>query len=333
MYLKSITLGLVSAALFASSAAADWTPDRPIRIIVPYGAGGVTDQIVRVVAQEMEPVLGQSVVVVNQPGAAGSVGTQAVMDAPLDGYTWLSGGVRDIGTYAVVGTLDTGIEDWNIFTVATITGILSVNNGSDVADLSGFVDAVRTDPQSMFVATAGINSTGGQALGALATAAGIEPEQLVYDGGNSAVMATVSGEAQATTQLSLTQAEMIRAGQLRPLAVFSSTPMTLDGSDPIPSINDFYPDIAPTENFVGIYLPMGVPQDVVDHLASVWEETLSASEALATLCSTRGCGINLNVTEEALEASMPLVQAAAWGLFERNEHAVSPAELGIAPIE
>lgn len=333
MKLKSTAFGLVCGALLASAAAADWTPEKPIRIIVPYGAGGVTDQIVRVVAREMEPVLGQSVVVVNQPGAAGSVGTQAVMDAPMDGYTWLSGGVRDIGTYGVVGTLDTGIDDWHIYTVATISGILSVNKNADVSDVKGFVDSVSADPQSMLVATAGINSTGGQALGALASAAGISPEQLVYDGGNPAVMATVSGEAKATTQLSLTQAEMIRAGHLRPLAVFSTSSMTLDGGDPIPSINDFYPDIAPTENFVGIYLPKGVPQDVVDHLASVWEETMAKSETLAELCSSRGCGINLSVTDSAHEQSMPLVQAAAWGLFERNEHAVSPADLGIPPIE
>ena len=333
MNYKSTIFGLACATLFASSAVAEWNPEKPIRIIVPYGAGGVTDQIVRVVAQEMEPVLGQNVVVVNQPGAAGSVGTQAVMNAPKDGYTWLSGGVRDIGTYGVVGTLDTGIEDWHIFTVATISGILSVNKDANVNELSEFVDAVKANPKSMLVATAGINSTGGQALGALATAAEINPEQLVYDGGNPAVMAAASGEAKATTQLSLTQAEMIRAGRLKPLAVFSTSPMVLEGSDPIPSINEFYPKIAPTENFVGIYLPKEVPQDVVEHLSSVWKETLNNSQVLKDLCSSRGCGINLSVTNEAFEASMPLVQAAAWGLFERNEHSVSPADLGIPPIK
>lgn len=329
----SIIAGAIFALGLGTAAHAEWKPEKPIRIIVPYAAGGVTDQIVRVVAQEMEPALGQSVVVVNQPGAAGSVGTQAVMDAPKDGYTWLSGGVRDIGTYAVVGTLDTKLTDWEPFVVATITGILSVNADNAAQSLEEFVSSVKADPQAMRVATAGINSTGGQALGALASIAGITPEQLVYDGDNPAVLATVSGEAQATTQLSLTQAEMIRAGKLRPLAVFSSSPMTLEGAGTIPSINDTYPDIAATENFVGIYLPKDVPEEVLETLASVWKETLSKSEALATLCSTRGCGINLMARDEAQAASMPLVQAAAWGIFDRKEHAVSPADVGIPPLK
>ena len=313
----------------ANSAAADWKPEKPIRIVVPYGAGGVTDQIVRVVSQEMAPVLGQDIVVVNQPGASGSVGTRAVMDAPHDGYTWLSGGVRDIGTYAVVGMLDTRFDDWHPFVVATMTGILSVNPSTSIKSVDDFISAVKANPSGVLVATAGINSSGGQAIGAFAAAAKIKVEQIVYDGDNPAVLATVKGEAQATTQLSLTQAEMLRAGRLRALAVFSSTPMALEGIDNIPPVTHWLPNIAPTENFVGIYLPKGVPQEVVDTLSKVWVKTLSASEPLNRLCSTRGCGINLMTPGKAVAASAPLIRAAAWGIFERNEHKVSPADLGI----
>ena len=328
--LHGLAATVAATLLFGGAALADWKPEKPIRIIVPYGAGGVTDQIVRVVSQEMAPVLGQEVVVVNQPGASGSVGTRAVMDAPRDGYTWLSGGVRDIGTYAVVGMLDTKFEDWHPFVVATMTGILSVNPSTTINSVEDFIAAVKADPSGVLVATAGINSTGGQAIGALSAAADVKVEQIVYDGGNPAVLAAVKGEAQATTQLSLTQAEMLRAGRLRPLAVFSGTPMALEGIDDIPPITQWLPDIAPTENFVGIYLPTGVPQEVVDTLSKLWVETLGKSEALSRLCSTRGCGINLMTPDKAMGASMPLIQAAAWGIFDRNEHKVSPADLGIA---
>ena len=318
------------AMLCSGGASADWIPEKPIHIVVPYGAGGVTDQIVRVVSQEMTPVLGQDIVVVNQPGASGSVGTRAVMDAPHDGYTWLSGGVRDIGTYAVVGMLDTRFDDWHPFVVATMTGILSVNPSTSIKTVDDFISAVKTNPAGTLVATAGINSSGGQAIGALAAAANVKVEQIVYDGDNPAVLATVKGEAQATTQLSLTQAEMLRAGRLRALAVFSSTPMALEGIDNILPITQWLPNIVPTENFVGIYLPKGVPQEVVDTLSKVWVKTLRASEPLNRLCSTRGCGINLMTPDKAKAASKPLIQAAAWGIFERNEHKVSPADLGIA---
>ncbi len=316
--------------MIGSSALADWKPEKPIRIVVPYGAGGVTDQIVRVVSQEMAPVLGQDIVVVNQPGASGSVGTKAVMDAPHDGYTWLSGGVRDIGTYAVVGMLDTRFEDWHPFVIATMTGILSVNPSTPINSVDDFIAAVKANPAKVLVSTAGINSTGGQAIGAFAAAAGIKVEQIVYDGDTPAVLATVKGEAQATTQLSLTQAEMLRAGRLRALAVFSSTPMALQDVAEIPPITKWLPDIAPTENFVGIYLPKNTPKDVIDTLSKVWVTTLGKSKALNTLCATRGCGINLMPPDKAATASKPLIQAAAWGIFDRKQHKVSPADLGIA---
>ena len=159
---------------------------------MPYPAGGVTDLVVRIVANDLEPVLGQKLVVVNQPGANGSVGTKAVMDAPKDGYTWLSGGVRDIGTYGVMGMLDTGLDDWHPFVIASIGSILSVNLDTGIDSVQGFVDAVKEQGYSFLVATAGPNSSGGTALGAIAQVAGIDPEQLVYDGGNPAILATVS---------------------------------------------------------------------------------------------------------------------------------------------
>ena len=326
---RSMMLGaLVAGALLASPAAAEW-PDKPITMIVPYGAGGVTDQVIRVVAQELDPVLGQEIVVVNQPGASGSIGTRAVMDAPKDGYTWLSGGVRDIGTYAVVGMLDTKLEDWHAFVVASIGAVLSVNDDRPWQDVPAFLDALKATPGQIRVATAGINSSGGQALGAISTTAGVEAEQVVYDGGNPAVLATVSGETDATTQLSLEQAEMIRAGRLRALAFIGSTAMELDGIGTIPPITNWLPDLPSTENFVGVYLPEGVPAEVVAKLASVWGETLANSEALQKLCATRGCGLRPMVGDEAMTAAQPLVRTAAWGLFERNEHKVSPEELGI----
>ncbi len=322
---------LVAAGMLAASmtlAQAEWKPDKPITVIVPYPAGGVTDLVVRVIANDLEPKLGQKVVVVNQPGANGSVGTKAVMDSPKDGYTWLSGGVRDIGTYGVMGMLDTGIKDWNPYLIASIGSILSVNPDTGIDSVQGFVDAVKEQGDAFLVATAGPNSSGGTALGAIAQVAGIDPKQLVYDGGNPAILATVSGEAQATTQLSLEQAEMIRAGRLKPLAAIGRTAVTL-GDQKIHPISDDFPNLPPTENFVGIYLPEGTPADVVDTLSKAWVEIVSNSKDLANLCETRGCGVAPMAPEAALKAADPLIAAAAWGLYDRGEAAESPEKFGI----
>ena len=111
------TTTIVASAILALTATASaqnypWKPERPITIIVPWAAGGSTDQVTRVAAAEIEKALGQKIVVVNQPGASGSIGTRNALQAPQDGYTWTAGAAKDLGTYAVSGLLDTKISDW-----------------------------------------------------------------------------------------------------------------------------------------------------------------------------------------------------------------------------
>ena len=90
------TLWVAGIALLAltgapAASAQQWKPTKPITIIVPWAAGGSTDQVTRVTASEIEKALGQKVVIVNQPGASGSIGTKNALEAPKDGYTWTAG--------------------------------------------------------------------------------------------------------------------------------------------------------------------------------------------------------------------------------------------------
>src|SRR4029078_1686397 len=110
------TLWVAGIALLALTGAPaawaqQWKPTKPIPIIVPWAAGGSTDQVTRVTASEIEKALGQKVVVVNQGGASGSSGTRNAMQAPPDGYTWTAGAAKDLGTYVISGLLDTKIAD------------------------------------------------------------------------------------------------------------------------------------------------------------------------------------------------------------------------------
>ena len=92
-----------------------YSTNAPRRVIarssVMLSAGGSTDQVTRVIAGELGDALGQKVVVVNQPGASGSIGTKNAWEAPKDGYTWAAGAAGDLGTYVVLGMLDTKIAD------------------------------------------------------------------------------------------------------------------------------------------------------------------------------------------------------------------------------
>ena len=112
--LKYLGVALGLATLVHGAWAQDWKPQRPITIIVPWAAGGSTDQVTRVTAAEIEKHLGQKVVIVNQPGASGSIGTKSALDAPKDGYTWTAGAAQDLGSYETLGMLKTRISDWQI---------------------------------------------------------------------------------------------------------------------------------------------------------------------------------------------------------------------------
>jgi len=83
-----IIVALVATVAFTSMGKELWKPTKPITVIVPWGAGGSTDQITRILAGELEGKLGQKIVIVNQPGGSGSVGSKTALDAKKDGYTW-----------------------------------------------------------------------------------------------------------------------------------------------------------------------------------------------------------------------------------------------------
>ena len=330
---------LVPAAVFGaalatfgttSAIAADWQPDRPINIIVPWSAGGSTDQVTRVVAPLLEEALGTPIVVVNQPGASGSIGTAAALEAPRDGYTWTANAIANNATYAVTGLIeDTSIEDYHIYLHVANVPVVSVNADAPYADFPALMAAMETE--RVTVGTAGVNSSGGMALAAIKEAAGAElaAEMVTYDGGNPAVIAAASGEVMATTQLAVEQTEMIKAGKLRALAVLSDAPLVVEGIDPVPPITDFMPDFPVAADYFGVFIPVGAPQEVYDTVDKVWAEVVMNSPELQAYASERGAVFSPSYGEDALAAAMPVVIAEACARVTRGEAVVDPSEIGI----
>src|SRR4051812_8672199 len=103
-FIQAVSLA-VGVLAIGQAQAQQWKPSRPINLIVPWAAGGSTDQVTRVAAAEMEKALGQTIVIVNQPGASGAIGTKSALDAPKDGYTWTAGAAQDLGTYQTLGSV------------------------------------------------------------------------------------------------------------------------------------------------------------------------------------------------------------------------------------
>lgn len=329
-YLKLGMLGAAAILLGSAAAHAEWKPDRPINIIVPWSAGGSTDQVTRVVAPILEEELGVNVVVVNQPGASGSIGTKAALDAPRDGYTWTANAIANNATYAVTGLLeDTSIEDYVVYLHVANAPMVSVNPNSGYEDFGALLEAMKGD--SVTVGTAGINSSGGMALAAINEAAGgnLGARMVTYDGGNPAVIAATSGEVVATTQLAVEQTEMAKAGRLRPLAVLASSSLQVEGMDPVPPITDWLPDMHIAPDYFGVFIPVGAPQEVYDTVDEIWQRRIMTSPELIEYATSRGAVFAPSYGAEAIERAMPVVISEACSRVDRGEAVIDPSAIGI----
>jgi len=337
--MRQMTMLAAAAALLAcgsqvyvSPASAQnypWKPERPITIIVPWAAGGSTDQVTRVAAAEIEKALNQKLVIVNQPGASGSIGTKNALDAPKDGYTWTAGAAKDIGTYIVSGLLDTKIADWRLYLSVANVSVLGVNPNTPYKKAQDVVDAMKAKPGQVSVATAGINSSGHAAIEAFTRALGLSYKHVTYDGGNPAVIAVVSGEAEVTTQLAVEQANMIRAKRLNALAVLSDKPLELEGYGTIPPITASVAGFKPDANYFGIFVHNDVPAPVKQTLDMVWKDVIGKSEALKKYATSNGALYAPSAGDEALKAAMPAIQTTAWQLHDAGKSKVAPDTVGI----
>jgi tripartite-type tricarboxylate transporter receptor subunit TctC len=328
-FLKAAGLAVAAFAAASPALAQQWKPTRPINLIVPWAAGGSTDQATRVAAAEMEKALGQTIVIVNQPGASGAIGTKSAMDAAKDGYTWTAGAAQDLGAYQTLGSVNTSIKDWHLFLSVANIQVIGVNPQRPWKNAKELLDDMKARPGQISVATAGVTSAAHNAMDFITKATGVKYKEVSYDGGNPAVVATVSGEADMTTQLAVEQADMIRGKRLRPLAAVSDKPLELEGYGTIPPLSATVPGFTAPPNYFGIFIPKGVPDEVVKTVEKIWTENIAKSEALKKYATSRGALFLPLSGEAAQKAVFPAVQANAWNLFSAGKAKVSPDTVGI----
>lgn len=321
----------VAAAGVVNAQDYSWKPEKPITIIVPWSAGGSTDQVTRIVADEIHKALGATVVVENQPGASGSIGSKNALEAEKDGYTWTSGAAQDLGTYQVLGMLDTNLKkDWHLYLDVANVSVVGVNADAPWKDFGELLEAMKEKPGEITVATAGITSAGHNAMESIAQLSGVSYKHVTYDGGNPAVLATVGGETQVTTQLAVEQAEMLRAGKLRPLAVLNDQPLVIDGlANPIPPITNWLSDFQSAPNYFGVFIPDGVPQEVISTMDAVWKNAIANSDALKKYAAERGAVFAPYYGEDAQKRVAPAVSKNAYLMFDSGKAKIDPSTVGI----
>lgn len=325
-----LTLAALAFTLpwMVGSALADWNPNKPISIIVPWSAGGSTDQVTRVVAGELEDALGQKVVIVNQPGASGSIGTKSSLDAKSP-YTWAAGAAGDVGTYRVLGLLDTDIEDWHLYFDVANVAVVSVNANTPYKTFDDLLKAMRQNPGKVTVATAGQSSAGHLAIEIIRKHQPFEYKHITYDGGNPAVIATVAGETEVVTQLAVEQADMLRAGKLRALAVLSDQPLEVEGYGRVEPLTKWIPNFDYPANYFGIWVPRGVPHEVITTMNKIWRDKMSKSVKLRKYAAGRGAVFAPYYGMDALRRVLPYIQNTAYVYADAGKAKLDPTDLGI----
>jgi tripartite-type tricarboxylate transporter receptor subunit TctC len=328
-----LTAVLAGTALLAAgpiaAEAQNWKPTKPITVIVPWPAGGATDQVTRITAKELEAALGTTIVVVNQPGASGSIGKKSVADGPKDGYTWSAGAPKQLGTYKLLGLYDTDIRNWHLFLNVTNVPLVSVKPDAAFKDMGELIAAMKARPNQISVGTAGATSSGHIAMEAIAQAAGVTYKHVTYDGGNPAVLSTVAGETQAVSQLLVEMSEFIKGKRLVPLAVLSEKPVLLEGYGEIAPTTKWLPSMPAPMNYFGIWVARGTPDNVVETMRSVWDKKIKTSEPLKKYAAARSALFTPIYGEEAEAESFKMVRYSAWLYFDGGKAKVSPDTLGI----
>lgn len=316
-------------ALAFPAAAGEWKPTKPITVIVPWPAGGATDLTVRILASEMEKVLGQRLSVVNTPGASGAIGMQNAFDAARDGYTWTGNADVSIVNYPVLDLMKITHRDWIHWYALMTPNIISTTADYPAKDVADLVRIMKEKPGQVAVASAGVGSSGHLALEVFKSATGAVPRHVPYAGGNPAVIATISGESNVVMQLSMEQADMIRAKKLKPLANTSNRPLTISGYGDVPPITTAFPNFPVTGSHFGIMVAKGTPLDAVAAISKAFD-VAAKSDTLKKFADEKAVFL-VNLKEaEAMQMLEKAASVITWTLFDNGAAKISPAQFNIA---
>jgi len=261
--MKLQLLGLIALLMSPFVHAQNWKPAKPVTIIVPWAAGGSTDQVTRLTAAELEKHLGQKVVIVNQPGASGSIGTKSALEAPKDGHTWTAGAAQDLGVYRALGMLETNITDWHLFLSVANVPLVGVNPNTPYKTMKDLLDDAKKRPGQVTVG-ATLASTSHFFPALIEKASGVKFKYVSYEGLAPRMNAILGGHVDLTDS-NLTQKGKVEAGQLRFLAI--ATEKRHPEMPSVPTLKELGVNVVFDVNR-GIMAPKGTPADVIAKLGA-----------------------------------------------------------------
>ena len=273
-----LVAGVAALPTMSHIARAETYPARPVRWVVPQAAGGASDTSARLMGQWLSERLGQPFVIENRPGAGGTIGTEAVVTSPADGYTLLLAGSFN----AVNATLYDKLNYNFIRDIAPVAGIMrnplvmEVNPSVPAKSVAEFIAYAKANPGKLSMGSAG-NGTPQHMAGELfKMMAGVDIVHVPYRGSAALLTDLLRGEVHVAFDPMLSSIEHVRAGRLRALAVTTAT--RAEALPDIPTVGELLPGYEYT-GWVGIGVPKGTPVGIIEKL----NQEINAGLADATI--------------------------------------------------
>jgi len=265
MNVRAVFAFLFAFAVVVPTAAADW-PDRPIKFVVPFAAGGANDLMGRAAAEGLSKRLKQPVIIENKPGAGAIVGTQAVAKAAPDGYTFLVGAIGVVTNSMLHKTLPYADSELvPVGMIAVAPSVIVVNPAVPANNLKEFVAWARTEgSKGVNWSTAGSGSTP-HFVAEMLKEAGIANLVIVpYKSGSEGVTAVLSGTVPATSEASIVVIPHLKAGKLKALATTYTKGITAYPSLPT-ATEQGYPMVN-IGHWAGLFAPAGTPPAILERM-------------------------------------------------------------------
>jgi len=270
----------VASILFAGFATAQPYPSKPIRIIVPYPAGGTSDILARALGPGLTAAFGQPVLVENKPGSTGNVGADLVAKSPADGHTLL---LADIGSLAISPCIfptlpfDPVKDFAPVAMVAYSPHLLAVHPALPAKDVKELIAMAKAKPGSLNFAVSGIGGANHLAGVDFALRTGIRWTYIPYKGGAQAIADVVGGQADVLFNGMLATYPMVKGGKLRALAISSAKRFA--AAPDIPTVAESAGLAGfETGSFQGIVAPAGTPPEIIARLHDAVARILATPE-------------------------------------------------------
>jgi tripartite-type tricarboxylate transporter receptor subunit TctC len=275
---------LAGVLIVTGAAAADAFPAKPVRIVVPFAAGGAIDIIVRTSAQQLSKELGQTMVIDNRPGAGGNIGADIVAKSAPDGYTLVAGTSATHGVnpslYAKM-PYDVRRDFVPVAHIAGVPNVLVVTPASGIRSLEDLIKQARANPGKLSYGSAGSGTSLHLAGELLHIEAGIDLLHVPYKGAAPANTDLLGGQINMMFSTVPVALPLIRSGKLTSLAVTAKKRHFA-----LPEVPTFaekgYPSVE-SETWTGLFAPAGTPRAVVDALAQALERALSEKSVVELL--------------------------------------------------